>query len=278
MNEAGDQKSLKSSTFEQNQELTHDNVRKLSGKVGELNGPQISNKVVAAVGGVMAVTAVVGAAEQKGVNQEIGDSIKDLSTETLNMAIDTVDAVKVPVDKSVDIFGNIIPDNKPVEARIPNKILLGDIEIKITDKLYLRTSPSVMGKSERPNEVSWDAVNLANKKVVNNQVVLQPIEYKMGDTLTVRNPEIVIGQFTGGGNGIGEKSYWIQLYQADGQPVYINFQAETSEFVREVKENPADETRYSTATTIQNAQGLNIVQYDIPAPQTTSALFVNSSE
>lgn len=222
-------------------------------------------------GGATALATAAGIGT--GLFDKAGDEISDATKSTISMVENAVDTITVPIDKAIDLAGKIIPDDEPDRARIPNRILVGDVEIKTSNELQLRRNPQVTGKAESPNEIDWEDAKLANKKIVNNQVVYEPIEFKEGDTLIVRNPELVSGQYTGGGNGIGKEKDWIQLYLTDGSPVYINFQSETYGHVNEMKD-PTKDSEYINATKLQDANGVRIVRYDSPLPENTSSVSV----
>lgn len=230
---------------------------------------KIARAALATIGIGAATTVATGTAS------EAIDIIQDAPSTTAHALEHTTNAIKVPIDKGIDLLGNIIPDDEPGEPRIPNKILLGQVEIDVSDDLNLRSSPHTTGKADAPNKIDWKDAQFANKVVIDGQEQLVPLEtYEKGNTLLVNNPEIVIGQHTGGGNGIGENSYWIQLYRMDGSPVFINFQSETSQYVKEVKEDPTKPSEYINAETIQNAGGVKVVAFDKTPPDNTSVISI----
>lgn len=230
---------------------------------------KIAQSALAAIGIGAAATYTTGN------TSEAIDAIHDAPSSSINTLEDITNIIKVPADKGIDLMGKIIPDDEPDEPRIPNKILLGQVEIKVTDDLNLRSSPHTTGKADKPNKIDWKNANLANKIVIEGQEQLVPLEkYEEGSTLVVKNPEIVIGQHTGGGNGIGENSYWIQLYRIDGSPVFVNFQSETRDFVKEIKDNPSEPSKFINAKTLQDSGGVKVVVYDQTPPENTSQITI----
>lgn len=231
-----------------------------------------SDKLVLAGSAVAlaAATGIVSGAFEKGA-QEVGDFTQAVARNVE----DTYNTLKMPLDGALDLAGKLIPDNEPDKARIPNYILKGQVEIQTSDALRLRQNPNTTGKMDTPNELDWDKVELANKTIVDGKVVYEPIDVNEGDRLVVTNPELVVGQYTGGGSGNNrtpEEKLWLQLYTTDGGSVFVNYQGQTREFVHELKADPTTPSTYIKAETLQNSHGVTLVRYNQAPPQQTSSI------
>ncbi len=212
-----------------------------------------------------------------GAFEKTGEEIGDFTKATVATAENITNTIKMPFEGALDLAGKLIPDDEPDKARIPNYILEGKVEIKTSDALRLRQNPKTTGKADAPNELDWDKVKLANKKVVDYQVVYEPIDIDEGDTFIVENPELVVGQYTGGGTGntkTPEEKLWLQLYTTDGGSVFVNFQPQTREYVHEKKQDPTIPSNMIKAITLQNSHGVTLVQYDQAPPLQTSFITV----
>lgn len=183
---------------------------------------------------------------------------KDTTNTILHATEQIGQGIKVPVDAAIDFTGALIPDDEPDKARIPNKILLGKVEITTSKELSLKRSPDITTDFKPLNSIPWDDARLANKEVKEGRFVFTPIELATGGTLIVTNPEIVVTK---------NKQY-IQLYRDDGSTAFVEFQE--SEFEKEIKDDPTEPSKFITAETMQDAGGIRVVIYSSQLPETTS--------
>ncbi len=225
------------------------------------------------VGGAL-VTAGTVAAGGLGALEEVGGAIRDGANATVQTVEDTYNAIKTPVEGTLDLAGNLIPNDEPNKPRIPNYIMLGDVEVTLSDELNFRESPYTTGKAFSPNEIGWNDAKLANKVIVDGKYEYQPIEADENGKIVVHNPEFVVGTYTGGGSGASEsdeQKLWMQLYRTDGSTGFIAFQGTTRGHVREIKEDPTQPSTFIKAETIQQQKGgATIVVYDGALPSQTS--------
>lgn len=218
------------------------------------NGRDASMRIV---GGALLVAGAM-AGGVAAAHEGFGDAVATVEGNTVQT-----------IEGALDLAGKLVPDNEPNRPRIPNYIMLGDVEITLSDELNFRNSPHVTRKEDRSNKLDW---KLANKIVVDGKVEYQPVEVNKDGRIIVHNPEFVVGQYTEGGYGTGDdqERLWMQLYRTDGTTGFVAYQGETRQYIKELKHDPTQRTTFIKAETLQDAGGIRVVKYDQPVPTQTS--------
>lgn len=227
----------------------------------------VSNRQVVGAAGALLGAALVVSGIQSGAFENTANAVGG-KVATAGEAISSVaDGIKITAEGAYDLLGNLIPSTEKSEPRIPNRILIG--EVVISPKATFRTSPQVTdGNYEPSNEISREDAHLANEVIVNGKKTYVPVEIKAGEAILDKNPELVTGQYTGGGSGVGEDAPWIQFYTVGGKVVFTDYQKEAKGegMIEQINHDPLKPVEYATATVIQNAGGVRVVQYDKTLP------------
>ena len=243
-----------------------------------INGPTLKQKIA---GGLAALGIAFGggvAASDK-IQDVVGGAVDTASATTRDIAETGVNVVKTPFEVAKDGLDAITPDNGPEKPRNPDGVMVGSVSIETTDRLNVRTSPNIPGKESPGNEINWKDVKLVNQVVVDGRIQLVPVEFTPGDTIIVENPDIVDGQYSGGGFGHGESSNWVMLYtqndKGELRAVYVAKQKETFPMVKNESEN----SRVIKAETVQDdPNGVKVIKFAEQVPTVRNQITVKHSE
>lgn len=169
----------------------------------------------------------------RGAVNDVAGTIKDVGETGVNVA-------RAPYEIAKDAARVLSPESNPDKPRDPDKVMIGTISIETSGDLKVRTSPNIPGKELAGNTIGWGSVKLVNKETIDGQVRLTPVDFKSGDTLTIQNPELVIGQNADGGFNSKNEANWIMLYvqneKGELKAVYVSRQ-QTFPYVKTTSEN-----------------------------------------
>ncbi len=204
--------------------------------------------------------------------EEVADKVTTGTDKITTGGDHVLNAIVAPVEGTHDFLADKFGEKDPA-PRPPDAVMIGTVEITSSDELNLRKSPSIPGKEEQNNTSDWSDITPAQESMVNGKMFYEPLNFKKGDKIVIKNPKVIYGQNPDGGAGHDSNSKWIEIVTVDkdGNPHarFIFLGAQTAGLVKTV----AYEKTVDVADT-KEANGVPIMQFESQPPATINSVSV----